>query len=59
MVDYGPIYENLPDDPEEAFLILEGAFNEELQLNLSRLSSNESESLVYIQYISKVLAAIQ
>jgi hypothetical protein len=59
VVDYGPIYENLPDDPEEAFLVLEAAFNEELQLSISRLSSNESESLVFIQYISKVLAAIQ
>lgn len=59
VVDYVPIYESLPDDPEEAFLILEAAFNDELQQELGRLRSDDSESLLYMQYISKVLAAIQ
>ncbi len=54
------LYENLPDDAEQAFLLLEEAFNEDCKAKLlASRRENENVTIFYVQYISKVLGAIQ
>jgi hypothetical protein len=51
-------FEDLPDDPEEAFLILEEHFREECDLRLQQASQDERTDVIHVAYISQVLAAI-
>ena len=53
------IYDNLPDDPELAFLHLEEAFDAECRAAVSNLHPDENVNIHYVQYISKVLGTIQ
>jgi hypothetical protein len=57
MGDFGPDpLEDLPDDPEEAFLLLEERFQEERDLRLR--SRGKDDDLTLNKYISQVLGAI-
>ncbi|MGO8740375.1 hypothetical protein [Rhodoblastus sp.] len=62
-MDDDTIYAALPDDPEEAFLILETTFAEEcngrIALEEDRLGTDANLNPIYVQYISKVLGAIE
>lgn len=51
-------YEDLPDDPEDAFLHLERSFLEHCEYWVNRDEQNGQIREYYIEYISKVLAAI-
>jgi hypothetical protein len=53
------VYADLPDDPEEAFLKLEKHFKEDCQAKLAALAQDETPRLVYVEYISKVIAAVR
>lgn len=52
------LYDNLPDDPEEAFLYLEAVFRTECEQKIRDAHHEERIDIYYIQYISKVLGAI-
>lgn len=52
------LYENLPDDPELAFLELENAFREDCEKKLRGAHENERTDVYFVQYISKVIATI-
>jgi hypothetical protein len=52
------LYDNLPDDPEEAFLYLESVFRAECEQKIGDAHHEERVDIYYIQYISKVLGAI-
>jgi hypothetical protein len=59
MGSFGPDpFEDLPDDPEEAFLILEEHFREECNLRLQEAGQDERTDIIHVAYISQVLAAI-
>jgi hypothetical protein len=59
MGDFGPDpFDDLPDDPEEAFLILEEHFREECDVRLKEASQDERTDVIHVAYISQVLAAI-
>ncbi|WP_029079823.1 hypothetical protein [Bradyrhizobium sp. th.b2] len=51
-------FEDLPDDPEEAFLQLEEHFREECDRRLESAGQDERTDIIHIAYISQVLAAI-
>jgi hypothetical protein len=51
------IFDNLPQDPEEAFLLLEGKFKNECLENIKGLDE-EYRSVHYMDYIAQVIAAI-
>lgn len=52
------IYAELPDDPEEAFLRLEKHFREQSEAKLKRANEHDNVNQYYVEYISKVVAAI-
>lgn len=52
------VYDDLPDDPEEAFLHLEAVFRTECEQKIREAHQEERVDIYYIQYISKVLGAI-
>lgn len=52
------LYDDLPEDPELAFLILEAHFKRECDEQLARAHQEERTDVYFIQYISRVLAAI-
>lgn len=54
---YDP-YSDLPDDPEEAFLKLEAHFKSECERTLQSLGQNDRTDVVYVDYMAKVLGAI-
>jgi len=59
MGNFGPDpFEDLPDDPEEAFLILEEHFREECNLRLQEAGHDERTDVIHVAYISQVLAAL-
>jgi hypothetical protein len=51
-------FDDLPDDPEEAFLILEEHFREACDLRLQEAGQDERTDVIHVAYISQVLAAI-
>ncbi|MCK1540337.1 MULTISPECIES: hypothetical protein [unclassified Bradyrhizobium] len=50
-------YQDLPEDPEEAFLKLEAHFFAECERKLEAVSQNDRIDIIYVNYIAKVLAA--
>ena len=52
------IYSNLPDEPEEAFLILEAHFRQICENQLSFEHPTDSSDVIRLRYLSRVLAAI-
>jgi chaperonin cofactor prefoldin len=52
------LYDDLPEDPEMAFLSLEAHFKRECDEQLARAHQEERTDVYFIQYISRVLAAI-
>jgi hypothetical protein len=54
------IYEDLPDDPERAFLQLEGSFRDVCDQRLENVNTNEYfPGDIYLQYMRRTLAAAQ
>jgi hypothetical protein len=51
-------YEDLPDDPEEAFLRLESYFNAECNRRLQAATQDDRTDVIHIDYIAQVLGAI-
>ncbi|MGB6709647.1 MAG: hypothetical protein WBE85_05680 [Methylocella sp.] len=52
------LYDDLPEDPELAFLSLEAQFKRECDEQLARAHQEERTDVYFIQYISRVLVAI-
>lgn len=52
------IYQNLPRDPEEAFLILEEKYRAECEVKINNADQNERTDVYYTAYIARVLGAI-
>src|SRR5256885_2307510 len=52
------LFENLPQDPERAFLLLEREFRRECQERIQQAHHDESTNVFYVDYIAQVLAAI-
>ena len=59
MGSFGPDpFEDLPDDPEEAFLILEEHFREECDVQLREAGQDIRTDVIHVAYIAQVLGAI-
>ena len=59
MNDFGrPLnpYDDLPDDPEEAFLQLEAFFNSECKRRLDAAKNEDRLDIIYVDYIAQVVA---
>src|SRR5262245_59714727 len=57
--DFGAnIFENLPADPEQAFLLLEDKFRTECDKAVRQAHEQENPSIYYVDYIAQVIAAI-
>jgi hypothetical protein len=52
------LYDDLPEDPELAFLSLEAHFKRVCEDKLAKAHQEERTDVYFVQYISKVLAAI-
>ena len=52
------IYENLPEDPAEAFLFLEETFRNECEESVRRAHEGENQNVYFVNYIAQVIAAI-
>jgi hypothetical protein len=52
------IYDNLPVDPERAFLMLESYFKTECEKKLANAHQEERTDVYLVQYISRVIGAI-
>jgi hypothetical protein len=52
------LYDDLPEDPELAFLSLEAHFKSECDQELANAHQDERTDVYFIRYISRVLAAI-
>lgn len=50
------VYENLPADPEEAFLVLEAKFRTECESQME--DREQHQQYVYVEYIAQVIGAI-
>ncbi len=53
------LYDNLPDDPEQAFIILEQHYREICDDALRHSDNNERTDVYYVSYIASVLGAVQ
>jgi len=53
------LYDDFPDDPEEAFFYLEESFQNKCERSVSMADSDDRIDIFYIEYISKVLAAVR
>jgi hypothetical protein len=53
------IYTDLPDDPEQAFIILESHFRDLCDEKLRNMHQDDNPSIFYVEYIGRVLAAIE
>jgi hypothetical protein len=51
-------YEDLPEDPEAAFLRLEAHFRADCDRRLAEADREERTDVIYVSYIAQVLAAI-
>jgi hypothetical protein len=58
MGDFIDPYDDLPDDPELAFLSLESYFRARCDLLLEKANQNDRTDVIYVDYIAQVLAAI-
>lgn len=58
MAEADDIYQDLPADPEQAFLVLERIYRHECQSNLAHLDSQSDPSIYQVDYIAKVIGAI-
>jgi hypothetical protein len=59
MGDFSPDpYEELPEDPEAAFLRLEAHFRADCDSRLAEAGRDERHDVIYVDYIAQVLAAI-
>ena len=47
-------YQDLPDDPEEAFLKLEAHFSAECDRRLQAASQDDRTDVIYVDYIAQV-----
>jgi hypothetical protein len=52
------LYESLPQDPEQAFLILESEFRRECDERLQNTEGSDAARVIYAEYIAQVIAAI-
>jgi hypothetical protein len=52
------LYDDLPEDPELAFLSLEAHFKRECEEKLAKAHQEERTDVYFVQYISRVLASI-
>ena len=52
------LYENLPQDSERAFLLLEKRFRDECEEQVNRAHQEENVIVFYVDYIAQVFAAI-
>lgn len=52
------LYQNLPSDPEEAFLVLEERYRTECETKIHNSHENERTDVFYTAYIARVLGAI-
>ena len=52
------IYENLPDDPEQAFLLLEEKYHTECDQAIGKAHQDENLNVYYVDYIAQVIGAI-
>jgi hypothetical protein len=52
------IFENLPEDPEKAFLVLEREFRREADERFKKARENDDTGVIYADYIAQVIAAI-
>ncbi len=53
------IYQELPADPEQAFLMLERAYRTDCEKMLQRNSDDSYQSIYQVDYIAKVIGAIK
>lgn len=53
------VYDDLPDDPEQAFIVLEEHFRDRLDRQLQNANEQDNTSVFYTEYIGRVLAAIE
>jgi hypothetical protein len=59
MSDFGSDpYDDLPEDPEDAFLKLEAHFKDECDFRLKAASQDERTDVIYVDYMAQVLGAI-
>jgi hypothetical protein len=62
MSDFGAfepnVYENLPEDPEEAFLLLEEKYRTECETNVRKAHQDENLNVYFVDYIAQVIGAI-
>ncbi len=56
---HSSIYEDLPEDPESAFLLLENAFREECDYKIASRERNDTSVDTYAQYVTRVITVIQ
>ncbi|MGB8276590.1 MAG: hypothetical protein WCF20_01450 [Methylovirgula sp.] len=59
MSDDDFLYDDLPDDPELAFLSLEAHFKKECEETIAKAHEEQRLDIYYMQYISRVLAVIE
>ncbi len=52
------LYDNLPADPELAFLVLERGFREECELSIRHAHQDDNASIYHVGYIAQVIGAI-
>jgi len=57
-MDEDDVYANIPADPELAFLHLEKHFKDVLDAQIERAGNDGPSGVVYVEYIGKVIAAI-
>lgn len=58
MANFKNPYEDLPDDPELAFLQLEEHFRNGCEIKIKNAHQEERVDVFYVDYIAQVLAAI-
>jgi hypothetical protein len=57
--DFGStVFENLPQDPEQAFLLLEDRFRRECEQQVEKAHQEANLNVFYVDYIAQVIAAI-
>lgn len=54
-----PLFEDLPDEPELSFIVLERGFREECDTALRNHSDHEDLRVIYARYISDVIASVR
>jgi hypothetical protein len=52
------VYENLPEDPEQAFLLLEEKYRSECDESVRKAHQEENLNVYFVDYIAQVIGAI-